>query len=99
MMYNTICAIMHLFVTYQTKFCQFYPVSVYMVYRGVPRSVHSEFAVCGYSPLTVHVAIPAIPVRDADGKNSSSDKQNRRDKYLSSVEQNGRQLLYGDFSN
>ena len=62
---------------------------------NVPRSVHSEFAVCGYSPLTVHVA---IPVRDADGKNSSSIKQNRRDKYLLSVEQNGRQLLYGDFS-
>ena len=68
MMYNTICAIMHLFVTYQKEFCQLYPVSVYMVYRGVPRSVHSEFAVCWYSPLTVHVAIPAIPVRDADGK-------------------------------
>ena len=68
-----------------------------MEYRGVPRSVHIEFAVCGYSPLiTVHVA---IPVRDADGKNSSSVKQNRRDKYLSSVEQNGQQLLYGDFSN
>ena len=96
MMHNTICAIMHLVVTYQKEFCQLYPVSVYMVYRGVPRSVHSEFAVCGYSPLTVHVA---IPVRDADGKNSSSAKQNRRDKYLSSVEQNGRQLLYGDFSN
>ena len=87
-------AIMHLFVTYQKEFCQLYPVSVYMVYRGVPRSVHSEFAVW-YSPLTVHVA---IPVRDADGKNSSSIKQNRRDKYLLSVEQNGRQLLYGDFS-
>ena len=69
MMHNTICAIMHLFVTYQKEFCQLYPVSVYMVYRGVPRSVHSEFAVCGYSLLTVHVA---IPVRDADGKNSSS---------------------------
>ena len=71
-------------------------LSSVMVYRGVPRSFHSEFAVCGYSPLTVHVA---IPVRDADGKNSSSVKQNRRDKYKSSVEQNGRQLLYGDFSN
>ena len=69
MHYNTICAIMQLFVTYQKEFCQLYPVSVYMVYRGVPRSVHSEFAVCGYSPFTVHVA---IPVRDADGKNSSS---------------------------
>ena len=85
---------MHLFVTYEKEFCQLYPVSVYMGCRGVPRSVHSEFAVCGYSPLTLHVA---IPVRDADGK--SSVTQNRRDKYLSSAEQNGRQLLYGDFSN
>ena len=91
MMHKTICAIMHLFVTYQKEFCQLYPVSVYMIYRGVPRSVHSELAVCGYSlpppPLTVHVA---IPVRNDDGKNSCSVKQNRRDKYLSSVEQNGR---------
>ena len=93
MMHNMMCAIMYLFVTYEKEFCQLYPVSVYMGYRGVPRSVHSEFAVCGYSPLTLHVA---IPVRDAD---SSSVTQNRRDKYLSSAEQNGRQLLYGDFSN
>ena len=50
-MHNTICAIMHLFATYQKEFCQLYPVSVYMVYRGVPRSVHSEFAVCGIPPL------------------------------------------------
>ena len=83
----------HLFVTYQQKFCQLYPVSVY---RGVPRSVHSEFAVCGSSLLAVHVA---IPVRDADAKNSSSVKKNRRDEYLSSVEQNGRLFLYGDFLN
>ena len=75
------------------KFCQLYPVSVY---RGVPRSVHSEFVVCGSSLLTVHVA---IPVRDADAKNSSSVKQNRRGKYLVFVEQNGRLFLYGDFSN
>ena len=70
MMHNTICAIMHLFVTYEKEFCQLYPVSVYMGYRGVPRSVHSEFAVCGYSPLTVHVA---IPVRDADGKTDETN--------------------------
>ena len=62
MMHDTICAIIHLFVTYQQKFWQLYPVSVY---RGVPRSVHSEFAVYGSSLLTVHVA---IPVRDADAK-------------------------------
>ena len=69
MMHDTICAIIHLFVTYQQKFCQLYPVSVY---RGVPRSVHNEFAVCGCSLLTVHIA---IPVRDADAKNSSSVKK------------------------
>ena len=60
---------MHLFVTYQKIFCQLYPVSVY---RGVTRSVHSEFVVCGSSLLTVHVA---IPVRDADAKNASSVKK------------------------
>ena len=59
---------MHLCVTYQKILSQLYPVSVY---RGVLRSVHSEFAVCG-SSLTVHVA---IPVRDADAKNSSSVKK------------------------
>ena len=51
MMHDTICAIIQLFVTYQQKFCQLYPVSVY---RGVTRSVHSEFAVCGSSLLSVH---------------------------------------------
>ena len=60
---------MHLFVTYQQNICQLYTVSVY---RGVPRSVHGEFAVCGSSLLTVHVA---IPVRDADAKKSSSVKK------------------------
>ena len=94
-MHNTICAIMHLFVTYQKKICQLYPVSVY---RGVPRSVHSEFTVCGCSILTVHVHV-AIPVRDADTKHSFSAKQNRRGKYLFFVEQNGRLFVYGDFSN
>ena len=69
MMHDTIWAIIQLFVTYQQEFCQLYPVSVY---RGVTRSVHSEFAVCGSSLLTVHVA---IPVRDADAKNSSSVKK------------------------
>ena len=85
------CAIMHLFVTYQKKICQLYPVSVY---RGVPRSVHSEFAVCVCSILTV-----AIPVQDADTKHSSSVKQNRRGRYLFFVEQNGWLFLYGDFLN
>ena len=85
MMHNMTCAIMHLFVTYQKNIFHLYPVSVY---RGVPRSVHSEFDVSG-----------AIPVRDADAKDSSSAKQNRRDKYISSVEQNGLLFLYGDFSN
>ena len=88
-MHNTICAIMHLFVTYQNKICKLYPVSVY---RGVPRSVHSEFAVCGCSILTVHVA---IPVRDADTKHSSIVKQNRRGKYLCFVEQNGQLFCIG----
>ena len=92
-MHSTICAIMHLFLTYQKKICQLYPVTVY---RGVPRSVHSEFAVCGCSILTVHVA---FPLRDADTKHLSSVKQNRRGKYLLFVEQNGRLFVYGDFSN
>ena len=68
MMHDTICAIMHLCVTYQKKLCQLYPVSVY---RGVPRSVYNEFTVSGSSLLTVHVA---IPVRDADAKISFSVK-------------------------
>ena len=84
MMHNTIhapvCAIMHLFVTYHTKILS----TVCQLYRGVPRSLHSEFAVCGSSLLTVHIT---IAVRDTDAKN------------VSSVEQNGRLLLYGDFSN
>ena len=62
MMHNTICVIMHLFLTYQKIICQLYPVSVY---RGVPRCVRSSL-------LTVHVS---IPVRDADAQKSSSVKK------------------------
>ena len=53
-MYNTICAIMHLFVTYQKEFCQLYPVSVYMYtwYIGVFQDRSTASSLCvGIPPL------------------------------------------------
>ena len=81
---------MYLFVACQKKICQLYPVSVY---RGVLRSVHSEFAVCGSSLLTVHVA---IPVRDADAKKSSSVKKTDETNIYLPL---NKTILYRDFLN
>ena len=93
-MHNTICAIMHLFVTYQKKSADFIQCQFFGVFQD--RSTVSSLCV-GLPSFTVHVA---IPVRDADTKHSSSVKRNRRETNIYFfVEQNGRLFLYGDFSN
>ena len=52
----------------------------------------SRVSISGCSKiLTVHVA---IPVRDADAKNASSVKNQTRQIFISSVEQNGRLFVY-----
>ena len=65
-MHNTICVIMHLFVTYQNL-----PLSSVSI-SGCSKIGPQRVRCVRSSLLTVHVA---IPVRDADAKKSSSVKK------------------------